>query len=432
MLRLRPAQIISTSRLSTARFIPRIQHRRIAFRQPQAHDAATYQPVRFQRPRGTTRKWVIFHLFCLGGCYLWASKYLVPALEESEESESPKKKGNESASTKKKGSASPLVGGEEEDEDDGEYTFIPMTWGKQMPREFYRGSDPEWQEFVKVAKDQARRKKIQDALVQQVFKASKKHPAVQQHLGNDLKVGKYWLDISFPDGPPPEYKRYGLEIGDSEIYWASERISPEEQFRLQRALWPVAVLNATWAASKAVGGIHYRRVKQWLGVEGVDPFSPEERLRLALEIAEKQQNTKNQKGKRGSDDIDPAGAVVSRSTSTASDRPSSSDETKRYPWQIQVPMPSSSFDSSPGQQSMDFPIFQIVFQNTLQEFWTPKKIEPPRGSFVVQGMMEVRGSKGQILFDVKGCYDPKQAKYVMVLADKRNLKAWRQRPKGGP
>jgi len=81
---------------------------------------------------------------------------------------------------------------------------------------------------------------------------------------------------------------------------------------------------------------------------------------------------------------------------------------------------------------MDFPIFQIVFQTTLNKYWAPKKLEPPRGSFVVQGMMEIRGSKGQILFDVQGCYDPKQGKYVMVSARKRNFKLWNQRPRGGP
>lgn len=39
--------------------------------------------------------------------------------------------------------------------------FIPLTWAKKLPRSFYKGSDPEWQEFVKVSKDKARHKKIQ-------------------------------------------------------------------------------------------------------------------------------------------------------------------------------------------------------------------------------------------------------------------------------
>ncbi|CZT19429.1 uncharacterized protein RCC_05280 [Ramularia collo-cygni] len=409
---------------TTPRLIPRTHHRRISYRQPhsqQHHEPIPFQPVRFQKPGIFTRKrqmTLALYIFACMVLFKQMSQYVTIDVEVQD--------ADRDKEEKKDGGAKGVLS--DEDDDDEEYTFIPLTWGKKLPREFYRGSDPEWQEFVKVAKDKPRHKKIQDALVQQVFAGSQKHPGVVQHLGKDLKVGKYWLDISFPDGPPQEYERYGLEIGESAIHWSAERITPEEQFRLQRALWPAAVFRATWAASKAVAGIQYRRIKQSLGVEGVDPFSPEERLRLALEVAEQQQAAKNQKGRRGSGDIDPAGAVVSRSSPT--DTAEASDEAKkRFPWQIQVPMPS--FDNTRGQ-SMDLPIFSIVFQTTLNKHWAPKKMEPPRGSFVVQGMMEVRGSKGQILFDVRGCYDPKEAKFVMVQANKRGFKLWNQRPKGGP
>ncbi|RMY23232.1 hypothetical protein D0866_05845, partial [Hortaea werneckii] len=60
------------------------------------------------------------------------------------------------------------------------------------------------------------------------------------------------------------------------------------------------------------------------------------------------------------------------------------------------------------------------------------KAEPPRGSFVVQGLVEVRGSRGRILFDVQSCYDPRQNKYVVVNAAVRGFKRWNQAPRGGP
>ena len=31
----------------------------------------------------------------------------------------------------------------------------------------------------------------------------------QKFLGAPISPGKYWLDIDFPDGPPPEYERGG-------------------------------------------------------------------------------------------------------------------------------------------------------------------------------------------------------------------------------
>ena len=33
----------------------------------------------------------------------------------------------------------------------------------------------------------------------------------QQLLGQPITTGKYWLDIDFPDGPPPDYERVGYE-----------------------------------------------------------------------------------------------------------------------------------------------------------------------------------------------------------------------------
>lgn len=32
---------------------------------------------------------------------------------------------------------------------------------------------------------------------------------VQKFLGMPIITRKYWLDIDFPDGPPPEYERRG-------------------------------------------------------------------------------------------------------------------------------------------------------------------------------------------------------------------------------
>merc|ERR1711939_380192 len=127
-----------------------------------------------------------------------------------------------------------------------------------------------------------RHRKIQDELVQVVYTGATQHPTISRQLGGkDLKVGKYWLDISFPDGPPLEYERSGLEIGDGFIAWSQQKVSQEQQWRITRALWPTAALSSLWAAGKVLCGINYRRVKQALGLEGSDPFSPEERHRTS-------------------------------------------------------------------------------------------------------------------------------------------------------
>ena len=79
----------------------------------------------------------------------------------------------------------------------------------------------------------------------------------------------------------------------------------------------------------------------------------------------------------------------------------------------------------------DIQIAKTVFVHSLMKNWNPKKMEPPRGSFVVQGLVEIKGSKGKIMFDVQSCYDPKESKFVSVNAGMRSTKLWNQSPKGG-
>lgn len=38
--------------------------------------------------------------------------------------------------------------------------FIPLTFATKLPREYYKGSDPEWQEFRKLAPDKERVQRI--------------------------------------------------------------------------------------------------------------------------------------------------------------------------------------------------------------------------------------------------------------------------------
>lgn len=326
----------------------------------------------------------------------------------------------------------------EDEEDDGyaleDSLFIPLTWSKKMPRTFYKGSDPEWQEFVKIAKDKQRHKTIQDELVQTVYTNSQKHPIIKQQLGKDAKIGKYWLDISFPDGPPQEYERSGIEIGDGFVAWSQQRVTPENQWRLMRALYPRAAFDSLWAASSVLAGINFRRIKQLFGLEGKDPFSPEERYRHAIEVMEKQQAARDRKQVGGKAQLDPDGnasSLVGQSSSSASaEAPKSVTEgAKKLPFGFEVPMPGRALG---GEETHDLQIAMHSFTSTIMKQWNPKKMEPPRGTFVVQGLVEVRGARGRMLFDVQSCYDPKQAKFVAMHASMRNFKRWNQAPKGGP
>ena len=339
---------------------------------------------------------------------------------------------------------------EAEEEEDGppfyadeENTFIPLTWSKKLPRSYYRGSDPEWQEFIKVAKDKSRHKKVQDELVQIVYVGSANHPGIARQLGKDLKIGKYWLDISFPDGPPQEYERSGIEIGDGFVAWSQQRVSPEKQWRLMRALWPQATATSSWATLKVLSGIQWRRFKQSMGWEGVDPGAPEERFRALSEMMQAKQQDQQKPQSVRKTQTDPNGRpgeveVASRNDAASTTTPTRPDASpsEKFPWLPSIPLPHyPKLSDSPADTTSDsltVPIAMHVFQSTLSKSWNPKKMEPPRGTFVVQGLVEVRGQRGRMLFDVQSSYDPKAGKYVQVNAAVRNFKRWSQPPRGGP
>ncbi|KAL8858007.1 MAG: hypothetical protein Q9178_005468 [Gyalolechia marmorata] len=42
---------------------------------------------------------------------------------------------------------------EEEEEDEDDTIFIPLGFAYQLPKTFYKGSDPEWQSFMQLSRD---------------------------------------------------------------------------------------------------------------------------------------------------------------------------------------------------------------------------------------------------------------------------------------
>jgi hypothetical protein len=51
-----------------------------------------------------------------------------------------------------------LAGGEDEEEDSG--VFVPIWWPYEADPVYYKGTDPEWLEFIKFAKDKDRKSEV--------------------------------------------------------------------------------------------------------------------------------------------------------------------------------------------------------------------------------------------------------------------------------
>lgn len=125
------------------------QTRRSISRWSKPDENAHYQPVRIVTPLFHARRLATFALYtgCIGGYLYWLSPEVVLEVEEVETDQQGRPVKSEQE-------------GQDEEFAEADSRFIPMTWASPLPVEYYKGSDPEWQEFRKVATDQPRQKRI--------------------------------------------------------------------------------------------------------------------------------------------------------------------------------------------------------------------------------------------------------------------------------
>lgn len=407
---------------------------------PGQHGAIRTQPVRFQKgPFFTTRRavtWAIYFTAFYTTLNL-VSKYIdieIEMLEDEEEDE-------EDAGQVQEGGDGREITPEEEESGiyyaDPSSTFIPLTWSKKLPRTFYKGSDPEWQSFLAIAKDKPRHTALQTELLRTVFTGAQQHPLLARQLGKDPKIGKYWLDISFPDGPPQEYERQGIEIGEGFVAWSRQKIDAEAYWRVRRAVWPRAVAESAWKAGRVLGAVQWRRVKEAMGWEVGVTGGPADQYFKHIERVLAQRA-----GKQGGSANGIERQQTPETTATAADQPNAParpspparDPNQPHPLGLLSNLPLPNANSNPLIPPTDLALFTHIFQASLSQRWNDPSLlkEPPRGSFLVSGLVELRGQKGRVVLDVRAAYDPKQSKYTHVNAGVRTVKGWRQGPKGGP
>ncbi|TKA78108.1 hypothetical protein B0A49_01792 [Cryomyces minteri] len=331
------------------------------------------QQVRFKSPGITVRRLVTTLLYT--GCFLVYLHYVFPDVDDDEEEPTWRKRKHPRYPIPKE-EGPPTAGKDEEDYDD-DALFIPLGFAQKMPRTYYRGSDPEWQEFIKFAGDSKRYKAVQGRSFQFTSAGATTHKIISNRLGKDPKVGKHWLDVTFPDGPPQEYERSGLEIDEDYMAWVTKPVSQEQLFRVNRALWPTAAFNSVYASSRVLFKMHFQRVKEMLGFSTKpDLSSPQGQLQQHLQILHQQQQKQQATGKT---QTEPGGASgVRTSTQTTSQPDVKTPGSKAAPTaadakpSIGVPRIPMPFGGA------DVPIAFHVFASTLARDWMPKNMEAPR------------------------------------------------------
>lgn len=328
---------------------------------------------------------------------------------------------------------------EEEYEDDEDYDdailFLPTGFSRPKPKTFYRGSDPEWQEYRKLAADRPRVEKIRsmrsmqmgcmavtdsqtDELSAMIRSLAKKNPSYVARLGNiDTAKGKSWIELKFPDGPPVEYERPGIELTE-DLEWrkATRPVEDLHHQRLSKVLFPTDVSNALYQDTKRKAELSWKSFRSYMGWE--DKSEPDTVQGVIQRVLASPPS--------------PSGPGVS-ATPAASDSSASAATESKQPAETASPFGSPAKDvgfvlPDPKKLTLDLTQFRQDFRKAFK----PYTMQAPRGTFMVLGIIEVYGDRARMTLNVTAAYDPKQGRYVSLKAGVWNLVDHRQHPRGGP
>ena len=84
------------------------------------------------------------------------------------------------------------------------------------------------------------------------------------------------------------------------------------------------------------------------------------------------------------------------------------------------------------QPGEDYANASRAFKKTLAKSRRNQSIsvEPPRGTILVSGLVELEGPDGVCLVDTKAAYEPKSSQWVVISIALRRMQEHKQAPKG--
>ena len=303
------------------------------------------------------------------------------------------------------------VEGEQEDEIPEEMPadawFIPLGRLERKPRTFYRGSDPEWREFLAFSKDVTRRKRVQDKLVEDIKRGLLHDPRIKAFLGPQARCIRTWLWVEYPLAPEPEWCQTGIEIASDYIAILTRTRDPNVALKIQRAIWPDAVAISAFGAFQTFLSNQYSIGRKALGFDLTEAKTSHP-LHLPVNMQASKSNS-TAKSDVASTSNTGVGTMTTNSSASADGRPL-----------------LSILPSYPQDQGIVESI--KVFKRNLarRRHKTPAL---PRGVVVIQGQVQFSGSATCIL-DVKAAYSVMDNKFYAVKLVIRTLQPHALRPKG--
>jgi len=248
--------------------------------------------------------------------------------------------------------------------------------------------------------------------------SAKKNPSYAARLGNiDTTKGNAWVEVRFPDGPPIEFERPGIELTE-DLEWRKTTRPVEELHhkRLTKLLYPSEVTKALYQDTKRKLDTNWKSFRAYVGWEAkAEP----ETVRDVIQRVVTTPPSASGPAPPSASSPPSAQAAAATDTKQPTDPASPLDNATKHVW-FALP--------DPKKITSDMSQFSTDFRKTTK----PYTIQAPRGTFVVLGLIEVHGDRAKMTLNVTAAYDPKQGKYVGLSAALWNLKDHRQRPRGGP
>ncbi|KAK8058053.1 hypothetical protein PG994_008501 [Apiospora phragmitis] len=296
----------------------------------------------------------------------------------------------------------------EEDESDPFTIPLPLTTKLVQPMP-YKGTDPEWQMFIKVAKDKDLMESIKKSLAETVRKTLEDHPHIKQKFGTNMKVRRHWLELHFPYRPPPTFERRVIEFGN--------------------VLWPTALTLSTWAFTAELFKQNLRATAKYVGYEpqsrdsSADVQATLDKIRRQLAKGQsKAPDAKEQSPlaspKTQSVDGSETGASSTMSPSSTS---GSSPPTATTSPDPSGPGPKAGAASDRKRSPEDiYGVSKMVqhtsgpwetFKRKFGQTWRPAGNLPPRGSIGVSGLVEVVCPGATMTVEIWAFWDPQAKKF---------------------
>ncbi|KAL2270732.1 hypothetical protein VTJ83DRAFT_103 [Remersonia thermophila] len=302
--------------------------------------------------------------------------------------------------------------------------FIPFPFTtKARPPEYYSGSSPEWQEFVRISKDPKIQHDILQLAADYVLKTATTSQNLKgQNVGSDFKIRRYWLDIYYPYMAPPEFERSGLLIKADSLEWTTMPIDHSLVLRLERVLWPQPLAMGVWAMGAEAFKEASRHVAKYFSFASDDMNNPPARpgstpelfgARSSPEVQKALERLRQQATRRPEQVNDPRSMASSSSTRTASSEPSTPRDAGGS---IADPNRKKQQDDKPWIESVGLSVANSQawrrFRETFAQSRRAKLLNPPRGSVAVQGLVELETSRAYLVVEAMTWYDPKTRSLV--------------------